>query len=388
MVGDFLKSDRQIRASNPELRLHARRWQVAVVSAFVTLVAMVAIELHRPKARPAPVSTAVRVSAITPMQATTRPDPDSAMRVYRQSIVPLLDEYDHENARAVSRAVLALHERMEIRRVGVGPFARDLRSWGTRLGLLRRYPSDLLHKMRGDGRSNNQVGTYVNEKFRGHVMSEQTLEQDLNAVLKGFEEDLAANRNRLYSQISLPLADIHAQQPLTGIGFEQFQREVEGRSAQMNRQLAPDTLVAGIAEFSASWVATDVAQSITSRLVAQILARAGASLAVEGISAGGATVGGTAAGGGAGSFAGPAGTIIGIGVGLVVGAAVDWWLSDQFEAKVIQQTNHFLDHLEARLRDGDSKTPGLRKTLTDAAKVADQSQRQAIEKTMREIKVQ
>src|SRR5690242_5324542 len=154
MAGDFLKSDRQTRASDPELRLRARRWQVALVSALVTLVAMIAVELHRPKTRPAPMSVAARVPDITPMRATTRPDPDAAMRVYRQSIVPLLDEYDHENARAVSRAVLALHERMEIRRTGVGPFARDLRSWGTRFGLLRRYPSDLFHKMRRDGRSN------------------------------------------------------------------------------------------------------------------------------------------------------------------------------------------------------------------------------------------
>ena len=158
----------------------------------------------------------------------------------------------------------------------------------------------------------------------------------------------------------------------------------EQRSNAISKELAPDTVVWGVVEFSGSWVATDVAQSIASRIVTQILARVGTSMAVEGLSAGGATVGGTTAGAGAGSLAGPVGTIIGLGAGLVVGAAVDWWLSDQFEAKVTNQCNNFLNGLEHRLRDGGQQNPGLRQTLNEAARVAGQSQRKAIENAISE----
>jgi hypothetical protein len=253
---------------------------------------------------------------------------------------------------------------------------------------MRRYPSDLWAKIRRRPQNTSEVTAYVNEKFRRHVLSEQKLQQDIAGILVGFEDDLAANRNRLYTQMSLPLAKIRCEQPIAGPAFEQFRKDVDRRGIEMSRQLAPDTVVQGIAEFSAAWVTTDVTQAVASRLVVQIITRLGASMAVEGIAAGGATVGGGAAGGGAGSFAGPAGTVIGIGIGIVVGAAVDWWMSDKFEEKVVDQSNQFLDTLETRLREGNGKTPGLRQTLTEAIKVAGQSQRKAIEQAMQEMKPQ
>jgi hypothetical protein len=339
--------------------------------------------LRAPLAKPAPISLAR--AAMAPIPAI-QPDPDAAMRVYRGSVVPLLDEFDRQNALALRRSMRALHDRVALRRTGVVPFAQDVRSWGTRFGVMRRYPSDLWARLRRRPQDSSEVTAYVNDKFRRHVLSEQKLQQDIAGILLGFEEDLAANRNRLYSQMSLPLAQIRCEQPLAGPAFEQFRRDVERRGVEMSRQMAPDTVVAGIAEFSSAWLATDVTQAVASRLVVQIIARLGASMAVEGVAAGGATVGGGAAGGGAGSFAGPAGTVIGIGVGIVVGAAVDWWLSDKFEEKIVDQSNLFLDTLETRLREGNGKSPGLRQTLTEAIKVAGQLQRKAVEQAMQEIK--
>jgi hypothetical protein len=249
---------------------------------------------------------------------------------------------------------------------------------------MRRYPSDLWHKVRHTGDS-NQVAAYVNEKFRRQIISEDQLQQDVSSVLRQFEEDLAANRNRLYAQMSLPLAQIRCTQPLEGPNFERFREQTQRQAAQLARLLAGDTVAAGIAEFSMSWAATDVSQAIAARVVAQILTRVGATMAVEGIEAGGATAGAAAAGGGAGSAVGPAGTVIGLGIGIVIGAAVDWWLSDQFEAKVSGQCHQFLSMLDHRLTDGSAGTPGLRQSLAQSVKLTGQGQRQAVQQAMHEV---
>ena len=331
---------------------------------------------------PAPAAVVVSQAPVVPPV-----DPDAAMKVYRESITPLLDEFDQRNAQAADRALATLHGRIAMHRAGVEPFARDVRSWHTRFGVMRRLPSDLWHKVRHTG-DVNQVGVYVNDKFRKQILSEDQLQQDIAVVLRQYEEDLSANRNRLYAQMSLPLSKIRCTVPLEGTNFDHFKEVTQRIAEQMNREQAGDTVVAGIAEFGASWIATDVAQSIASRVVAQILARVGTSLAVEGIEAGGATAGGAAAGGGAGSIAGPAGTVIGLGVGLVVGAAVDWWLSAEFEQRVTSQCHQFLSMLDHRLTEGNAATTGLRITLGQSVKLTGQSQRQAVYQAMKEIKPQ
>jgi hypothetical protein len=374
---------KHICSYDPARSLARARWKAAGVSALVALLAMTLVYWRGGKTpqTPGPVAIAPAPSQVI---ETPKRDPQAAQRIYRTSIIPLLDEYDRENAQAVSRAMLALHERMQFHRAGVVPFARDVRSWGTRFGVMHRLTADLWHKVRHDQSHPPQVAQYINEKFRREVISEKQLQGDVASILSGFEQDLSANRNKLYSQLSLPLSQIQAELPGTSLNTEPLANQIQQRSNAISKELAPDTVVWGVVEFSGSWVATDVAQSVASRIVAQILARVGTSMAVEGLSAGGATVGGTTAGAGAGSLAGPVGTIIGLGAGLVVGATVDWWLSDQFEAKVTHQCNNFLNGLEQRLRDGGKQNPGLRQTLNEAARVAGQSQRKAIENAISE----
>ena len=374
---------KHICSYDPARSLVRARWKAAGVSALVALLAMTLV-YWRGGNRPLPPAPIAKISPHSELNQVPKRDPEAAQRIYRSSIIPLLDEYDRENAQAVSRAMLALHERMQFHRAGVVPFARDVRSWGTRFGVMHRLPADLWHKVRHDKSHPPQVAQYINEKFRREVISEKQLQGDVASILSGFEQDLSANRNKLYSQLSLPLSQIQAELPGTSLNTEPLANQIQQRSNAISKELAPDTVVWGVVEFSGSWVATDVAQSVASRIVAQILARVGTSMAVEGLSAGGATVGGTTAGAGAGSLAGPVGTIIGLGAGLVVGAAVDWWLSDQFEAKVTNQCNNFLNGLEHRLRDGGQQNPGLRQTLNEAARVAGQSQRKAIENAISE----
>lgn len=304
--------------------------------------------------------------------------------VYRESIVPLLAGFEVRNDQAVTRAISALHERMQVHRGQIGPFTKDISSWHTRIGILRRYPSDLWRKFRGSG-DDQKVHDYVNAKFRKHILSERGLHQDIAAVLGQFNSDMAASRNQLYSELLLPLQQIKTIAPSVNVSVEGIAVLMRGRAEAISRSMGPDTIATGLAGLAGGWIAADAAQGMTSRIVAQILTRVGTAMAAETIAAGGATVEGSAAGGGVGSFAGPVGTIIGIGVGLVIGAIVDWRLSRQFEAKVAEQCGLFLSELESRIRDTRGKTIGLRQTLMQVVEMTDQAQGEAIRNALKEI---
>jgi len=66
-------------------------------------------------------------------------------------------------------------------------------------------------------------------------------------------------------------------------------------------------------------------------------------------------------------------------VGVAVGAAVDWWLSDRFEAKMTAQLNTFFDTVDHQLTHGTPTSPGLEQTLHAAVKLGNQTQHTAIE---------
>ena len=331
-------------------------------------------EVHR-EPKPARTMTAAKppAAAVEPVET-----------VYHDSIVPLLEDFNRRNAAAADRGVAALHDRISMHRAGVAAFTRDVVSWHTRFGVLKRYPGDVWRKLRGTASGPTAVSEYVNDKFRRHIVNEQSLQNDVTLVLAGFDRDMAASRNLLYSQLALPLARIRTSHPAMAPKLERFDRDVQNTASRMTRSLAPDTLVAGLAAIAGGWVATDVTQALTTRIVAQILTRVGTAMAAEGIEAGGATVGGAAAGGGTGSLGGPLGTIIGIGVGLVIGAIVDWRLSKRFEARVTDQCMLFLQRLEQRLRDGTPQSPGLNVLLHETAALSLRIQRDAIRNALKE----
>jgi hypothetical protein len=339
----------------------------------------------RPVPTMAPAQTPVAIATTEPTVAP-KPPPESVEKIYREAVVPVLDQFDRRNTAAVDHAIAVLHDRIAIHRAGIQPFTKDVASWHTRFGVLRRYPSDLWRKLRHKPQSPDSVAQYVNEKFRRHVLSEDTLNQDVASVLSNFNEDMLASQNRLYSELTLPLARIRTARPVMTPDAPQFRQDVQARAAQMTSSLAPDTLASGRAAGGGGGVATDVAQAVTPRIVTQVLTQLGTAMAAEGIEAGGATVGGAAAGGGGGSFVGPVGTIVGIGVGLIVGAIVDWRLSKKFEAKVAEQCNGFLDNLEQRLRDGSDNSPGLKRTLGETVMVTGRAQRAAIQVALKELK--
>ena len=361
----------------------SRRAVLRGIFASAGLAAGFALYRHRPGGKPPLKSTPIAAPVTSAPSIPIEPDSVKVAQVYQESVLPLLNAFDHRNSQAVDRAMGMLHERVEMHRRRVGPFTRDVASWHTRFGILKRYPADLWHRLRGRGDART-VNEYVNGKFRQYILSEKGLERDVAAVLGQFNNDMAASRNQLYSQLLLPLQRIKTIRPAADLSLDRIRAEVRDRAQIVNQSMAPDTIATGLVGIAGGWIAADAAQAMTSRVVAQVLARVATAMAAEGIVAGGATVEGAAAGGGAGSLAGPVGTIIGIGVGLIIGAVVDWRLSKRFEAKVAEQCNRFLDNVETRLRDGNGQAPGLRQALRQTAELTGRAQKAAIQVALEE----
>ena len=310
------------------------------------------------------------------------PEAVRVQRVYRDAVVPVMAAFELRNGAAVGRAIGMLHERIEARRGRIPRFARDVSSWGTRLGILKRYPEDIWRKVRGyDGTA---VHTYVNQKFRDDILSEIGLRQDVVAVVAQYHQDMSASRNQLYAELELPLKKIKVIRPADEVSVDRIARDVRERAEKLSGGLASQSVAAGLVEFSGGWLAMDAGQAVASRVVGQILARVGTAMATDAIAAGGATVEASAAGGGAGSFGGPLGTIIGIGVGLIVGVIIDWRLSKMFEAKIAEQCNRFLDTLEYHLRDGATPGAGLRAALLESTRLTNEAQAEAVRNALRQ----
>jgi hypothetical protein len=347
------------------------------IAAMLTL-GLATLYLCRPRAQPP------SIAPTSPRVGPRVSEDDQIVHIYRESIVPLLDDFNRRNQAAAVRALALLHARIDAHRAGIQPFAEDITSWGTRFGLIRRYPSDLWDKWWHDKKDANRIREYVNTKFREHILSEAELQKDVADVVGQFNDDMSASRNRLYEELVLPLGQINTARTATAPGMQQFQNEVQGRMEQISEPLASDTLVRGLVSLVSGAVATDLTEGLAVRIVTQILTALGAEMAVEVADAGGATVAGTAVGGGAGSFGGPATAVIGAGVGFVVGVIVDWWLTDKFRAKVAEQCNRFLDQVDGRLAEGTAQSPGLGPAFTKTVRLIDQAQREAILQSLKE----
>jgi hypothetical protein len=311
---------------------------------------------------------------------TTMPLPDADVTAfYRKEISPLLDAAVKRNREAADRAIALLHERFNAHRAGVRPFADDVSGWVTRFGVVGRFATDQWDQhVRGNAKA-NAVGDYIEEKFRGHVLSEASLQADLEEVLKQYREDLTASRNQLFAEIRLPLQGSQSPITLDDKTWNTFCLDVDRRAKVLNATTPRDGVVTGLASVAGGWIGAEASEVV----VMQILARVGTAVAVESaeaatVASGSAMIGGTATGGGVGSLGGPAGTVIGVGVGLVIGTAIDWWMTDRMEAKVTDQCFTFLDTVERQIVDGGAQSPGLRASFEDAIRLQDQNQRQAI----------
>jgi hypothetical protein len=382
--------------------LHGRVVGIGATLALLAVLAAYALERYRerkPAAAPPPpppggmfdvredaaAIEARRTADADAARITKQRERETARRIYRDDVLPVLAKFDRRNQAAADRALANMHERLDGRRSGIKPFIRDVNSWKTRFGVMGRTIKDTWQKVRGTQPNPQAVRAYVDQKFRHHVLSEPALEADVGAVLAQFREDLEASRNQLYTDLRLPLSKIKVTLTSKDADFQAFLKGVQNRASDVTKDLAGDSVVSGLTAFVSGMAAGEAAELAARQVVASILSRVGTQMAARAVTAGGATVAGAAAGGGGGSFAGPAGTVIGLGVGFAAGAVVDWWMSEKFEAKMNAQLNAFFDNIDHQLIKGSDNAPGLEKSLQDAIKQGGDAQRNAIEHAIEEV---
>lgn len=298
-----------------------------------------------------------------PMPAEILPQKTEAERraerdlFFKNDVVPSIAEADKLNREAAERCVTRLTESFDGYRTGIAPFCKEINTWGTRLGVITRMPSDWWYEQ-------TDVSDYVQEKFARHLFTDKRLAEDIEGALAQYRADVEANQAALLSSIR---AAISAQDlpDLPNIEYADFSKDLSDRLKSYSANAASDSVVRGIVTELAAGVGGYAAEQLLAQLIVRLTAMVGASSA----SAGGATAGGAAVGGGGGSLGGPIGAAAGIAVGLLVGGVIDWWMSSNFEAKMTEQLNTLIDELKKEVIAGDTSRPGLREGLRGSCEV-------------------
>ncbi len=321
---------------------------LAACTLVAALVALATLAVtSQPDELPAPVTAAVVSS-----EAVTVEPSREALRseFFDREVQPRIAETDRLNREAASRCKDRLTRLMDQYRRGIDPFVEDLTSISTRLGIVRRMPTDWWKQ---DGR----VESYVQEKFERHLFSKTSLTRDVGDILDAFRTEVDANQKRMLISIraSLDTADL----PEVAIGdYDSFLASVADQlqdySSQQGASSVQNALTVLVMSEAGSYAAITLASGL--------LARFGAAAATTAAAAGGATAGASAAGAGSGSLGGPVGTAVGLGVGLVIGIAIDWWMTERFEDELSEKMHGYVDSLEQSILHGSASPSSSRTT--------------------------
>lgn len=276
---------------------------------------------------------------------------------FAADVEPCIKGADKLNRESADRCVSRLKESFDGYRSGIQPFCKEVNSWGTRLGVIRRMPSDWWYEQ-------TDVSDYIQAKFAKHLFTDKKLAEDIKSALTQFRADVEANQNTLVTRIRAAISSKDLP-GLPEIGYADFAEDLSSRLTEFSAQSAKDSVVNCIVTEVASGVGGSVATRLLTQLVVRLTAMVGASTA----SAGGATAGGAAVGGGGGSLGGPVGVAAGLAVGLVVGSVIDWWMSSSFEAKMKEQLNGLIDTVNKEVIAGDADRAGLHDGLRGSCDV-------------------
>ncbi|MEM6689451.1 MAG: hypothetical protein AAF664_08500 [Planctomycetota bacterium] len=282
--------------------------------------------------------------------STVEPEDDLSFQraqFFDEHVLPAVRKCDHENHLAVERCVVRIEQMLDGYRAGIPSFCREVNSWKTRFGVLKRMPGDWW-------REDNQVESFIEDKFAKHLFTDARLRRDLDSILLSFRHDVLANQSQMLVSIRAATEQEHLP-GLDAMGLETFGTDLKEAISRYAADAAKDSVVSGVL----TEIAAGGAGLVIEQLLVQVLARLSTVAATTATAAGGATAGGAAAGGTGGSVGGPIGAAAGIGVGLAVGVAIDWWMSSKFEAKMTSELNQIVDGLHAQLLSGDEQNPGL-----------------------------
>jgi hypothetical protein len=275
-------------------------------------------------------------------------------RFFDEKVQPAIAAADKANREAMERCLQRLRDTFGKYREGIGPFADDLTTWGTRFGILRRMPSDWWYK-------NTDAQKFVAEKFEARLFSEQSLKQPVENSIKQFNDDVHANNNTLLANIQAALSK--SDLPLIPkVDYGNFSSDVTRTLQEFSGRAAKDSVTSLLLAEIASGVGTAAATRVVSMVVAQLAVWTTEAAAM----AGGETAVGATLGGGGGSVVGPIGTAVGFCVGVATGLGIDWWMTSKFKTRLSVELNEMIDQLESSVIQGTASQPGLSQALSES----------------------
>lgn len=347
----------------------------------ISLFLLIAVETNKLSRReeslpPAPPPVALQVHE----QTVTR---EELSRLFESEIVPLIDNTYKDNIAAKDRALQSLREDFDGFRRGVPEFVEGLTSWTTRAGVVTNLTRDKWNAWWNDQKNADQLGAYINSKFKEQVLSEDDLRKAFETSIEQFTTDLAANRNALLSEVTLVLSSTKMPVTLTlseddlGAFSERFEKYYSGQVQTLSLESVKNGVFATIAGELATLIAIhaystvgQVSAPIITTVMTPITAGLAAQVAATGLVAGGTTASFAAVGAAGGTTAGPLGTGVGLVIGIVVGGVVDWWISDKFKQEATEDIIAMLSLMEEQIISGVSKegetSPGLESIYTEA----------------------
>jgi hypothetical protein len=335
------------------VRSFARRGKATSVVVWATVLAFCIGVLIYLALRPAP----------SPPELPSPPRPAKAERIstrarfFDEQVQPAIAAADKANREAAERCIQRLRDQFSKYRRGVEPLVEDLTSWGTRLGVVRRMPSDWWYE-------STNVQEFVTEKFQAHLFSEESLKQGIEGALATFRDDVRANSDKLLTEVKAAIS--RADLPETpSVEYSEFSSDVTKGLEQYSVKAGKDSVLSLVLTLLVS----EIGERAAIQIVAAVGTRIAATAATASASAGGATAGGAVAGGAGGSSVGPVGTVVGAGVGLIVGVIIDWWISEYFEVKLSLQLQEMIDQIELSVIQGIGEQPGLELALAETCDV-------------------
>lgn len=319
----------------------------------------------------------------------TRPTPTALTQAqidafFQSEVRPALDAYDARNKAAMDRAVDRISDGVEEYRKGIKPFVKDITSWGTRFGVIRRLGSELGEKWWGDAANATEVHRYISGKFERHLFSDAKLNALVAASLEQFRDDLAASQNRLHADVKAAWQkSAHARNELD---LQKLVQQVNASVQAKSSKMATDSVTVGVVSFIAGYALEEATKALVKVIIARVAAHIATSAATTTATSGGATATTTAAGGGGGTvLGGPVGTAIGVAAGLVVGWIADWWMTNQLEKKLTTECNQMVTDVKCLILIGTSQAPGLKHAFVESLRIVSAGEEDAIRTSLQEV---
>lgn len=258
---------------------------------------------------------------------------------------PLLAVAKARDLAAVNKALSTLDACFAGYASGVDAFTHDLTAWGTRFKLIWRKGVETAK------RREIPEGTakLVRDKFDRHVVSDARLEADVLAVMRQFAYELQADRNELLGSLRTKLEASDLPSEMKQVALTDFKTRYEEHLKTLLHQLPQNSVLVGVGGITAGIVTEEAVR----QLVRVVLTQAAARLAGGAVASGGAAATAVATGGAGGTAVAPGvGTAVGVVGGFLVGAVVDWWMTEEFEAKVKTDVLTFLAQTRTTLVSG------------------------------------